>query len=168
MPPAAVALTIAAVVSLALTVWVTRPARPRLRVERVAPGETDAAALATLPPNLRAVLTRLIAAHASLDEASREGSRLPALATEVVSAAIPLVIEAARLEEQLERHDLARLEDEARSNPVRRPLLDDVKRMQERHEVIVAELNAVSAQIEDRATLNEDALEAAGHRLRLL
>ena len=169
MDPVLVAFIVTLAVCLVLTVWavLTRRREPP-PVQREAPGGVDVSLLAKLPPDLREPLERMLTAHAdgaTPAEAPGEDTLLAQI-TEVVSAAIPLAVEAARLNDYLARFDLNQLRLQAVQDPSRRAVQTDLEHMIERRELLTTALESASRTVVSSSDPTVVAAEA--HRLRLL
>jgi hypothetical protein len=122
-----------------------------------------------LPDSVRLPMERMLAAHSQVSQL-RKGSPLPAQATDLITAAAPLALEVARLEEYLGRYDLRQVVLEAQSDVSRRVLLSDLERMSTRHTALTEAINLATVDLETVRDSGASAgkLESAVHRLRLL
>jgi hypothetical protein len=122
-----------------------------------------------LPDTVRLPMERMLTAHTQVSQ-MRKGSPLPAQATDLITAAAPLALEVARLEEYLGRFDLRQVVHEAQSDVSRRVLLSDLERMSTRHTALTEAINLATVDLETVRDSGTDVgkLESAVHRLRLL
>ena len=126
-----------------------------------------------LPDSVRLPMERMLVAHTQVTQV-RNGSPLPALATDLIAAAAPLALEVARLEEYLGRYDLRQVVLEAQSDVSRRVLLIDLERMSNRHSALSEAIHLATSDLEavraagSEAAADAGKLESALHRLRLL
>lgn len=127
-----------------------------------------------LPPSARVPLERMISAHERLEiDQGRAlpvmmwGSKQPQpewqpnatmLGTELVSTAAPLAVEVARLEEYLERYDLPKLRFEAKRDPIRAPLVQDLEEMTARRSELLEALDLAAVELESGSASRIEAM----------